>query len=455
MTELFLKQISLHKTKNFVLKRAMKKILLIALFFFIGLPHQFSYSNNHFSDLKKIESLSKSGEINKAIELLENLVRKYPQNIDLKIKLLQFYIQTNESGKKRLKLLASISKLQNKGKATDYKVKKIISQVKKSYLDKQLATKNISSQSEWTKYIDVTVKSTNNSNVNDVSNSNTFFSSGSVTNYASGTVKSDNTYSLITSYGAYKTLKDGSELDLSLSYYGTDQDSDDNLAGNTKSFDVGHIKQLNNHELSSYYSFSIQDYNTDADYFSHDFSIEDKINIFDKNYFILGLSLGKLAYDNTEVFSTSNNGNYDKAGFNIGYEIEFTDKDTINLNYIFNKYDAKINYNSYDNNDWSINYTKQFDKLTLLYSLSYTENQYDASNSSVLSTKVREDEILNNYLALYGRSEDFKFLSKYSYLKDTFFKITYSDVKSNSNILNYDYDKETISLSLTKRKYLN
>jgi hypothetical protein len=169
----------------------------------------------------------------------------------------------------------------------------------------------------------------------------------------------------------------------------------------------------------------------------------------------LGLSLGKLAYDNTEFFSTSNNGNYDKAGFNIGYEIEFTDKDTINLNYIFNKYDAKINYNSYDNNDWSINYTKQFDKLTLLYSLSYTENQYDASNSSVLSTKVREDEILNNYLALYGRSEDFKFLSKYSYLKDTFFKITYSDVKSNSNILNYDYDKETISLSLTKRKYLN
>lgn len=433
----------------------MKKILLIALFFFIGLPHQFSYSNNHFSDLKKIESLSKSGDINKAIELLENLVRKYPQNIDLKIKLLQFYIQTNESGKKRLKLLASISKLQNKGKATDYKVKKIISQVKKSYLDKQLATKNISSQSEWTKYIDVTVKSTNNSNVNDVSNSNTFFSSGSVTNYASGTVKSDNTYSLITSYGAYKTLKDGSELDLSLSYYGTDQDSDDNLAGNTKSFDVGHTKQLNNHELSSYYSFSIQDYNTDADYFSHDFSIEDKINIFDKNYFILGLSLGKLAYDNTEFFSTSNNGNYDKAGFNIGYEIEFTDKDTINLNYIFNKYDAKINYNSYDNNDWSINYTKQFDKLTLLYSLSYTENQYDASNSSVLSTKVREDEILNNYLALYGRSEDFKFLSKYSYLKDTFFKITYSDVKSNSNILNYDYDKETISLSLTKRKYLN
>jgi len=433
----------------------MKKILLIALFFFIGLPHQFSYSNNHFSDLKKIESLSKSGDINKAIELLENLVRKYPQNIDLKIKLLQFYIQTNESGKKRLKLLASISKLQNKGKATDYKVKKIISQVKKSYLDKQLATKNISSQSEWTKYIDVTVKSTNNSNVNDVSNSNTFFSSGSVTNYASGTVKSDNTYSLITSYGAYKTLKDGSELDLSLSYYGTDQDSDDNLAGNTKSFDVGHTKQLNNHELSSYYSFSIQDYNTDADYFSHDFSIEDKINIFDKNYFILGLSLGKLAYDNTEFFSTSNNGNYDKAGFNIGYEIEFTDKDTINLNYIFNKYDAKINYNSYDNNDWSINYTKQFDKLTLLYSLSYTENQYDASNSSVLSTKVREDEILNNYLALYGRSEDFKLLSKYSYLKDTFFKITYSDVKSNSNILNYDYDKETISLSLTKRKYLN
>jgi len=433
----------------------MKKILLIALFFFIGLPHQFSYSNNHFSDLKKIESLSKSGDINKAIELLENLVRKYPQNIDLKIKLLQFYIQTNESGKKRLKLLASISKLQNKGKATDYKVKKIISQVKKSYLDKQLATKNISSQSEWTKYIDVTVKSTNNSNVNDVSNSNTFFSSGSVTNYASGTVKSDNTYSLITSYGAYKTLKDGSELDLSLSYYGTDQDSDDNLAGNTKSFDVGHTKQLNNHELSSYYSFSIQDYNTDADYFSHDFSIEDKINIFDKNYFILGLSLGKLAYDNTEFFSTSNNGNYDKDGFNIGYEIEFTDKDTINLNYIFNKYDAKINYNSYDNNDWSINYTKQFDKLTLLYSLSYTENQYDASNSSVLSTKVREDEILNNYLALYGRSEDFKLLSKYSYLKDTFFKITYSDVKSNSNILNYDYDKETISLSLTKRKYLN
>lgn len=433
----------------------MKKILLIALFFFIGLPHQFSYSNNHFSDLKKIESLSKSGDINKAIELLENLVRKHPQNIDLKIKLLQFYIQTNESGKKRLKLLASISKLQNKGKATDYKVKKIISQVKKSYLDKQLATKNISSQSEWTKYIDVTVKSTNNSNVNDVSNSNTFFSSGSVTNYASGTVKSDNTYSLITSYGAYKTLKDGSELDLSLSYYGTDQDSDDNLAGNTKSFDVGHTKQLNNHELSSYYSFSIQDYNTDADYFSHDFSIEDKINIFDKNYFILGLSLGKLAYDNTEFFSTSNNGNYDKTGFNIGYEIEFTDKDTINLNYIFNKYDAKINYNSYDNNDWSINYTKQFDKLTLLYSLSYTENQYDASNSSVLSTKAREDEILNNYLALYGRSEDFKFLSKYSYLKDTFFKITYSDVKSNSNILNYDYDKETISLSLTKRKYLN
>ena len=423
----------------------MKKILLIALFFFIGLPHQFSYSNNHFSDLKKIESLSKSGDINKAIELLENLVRKHPQNIDLKIKLLQFYIQTNESGKKRLKLLASISKLQNKGKATDYKVKKIISQVKKSYLDKQLATKNISSQSEWTKYIDVTVKSTNNSNVNDVSNSNTFFSSGSVTNYASGTVKSDNTYSLITSYGAYKTLKDGSELDLSLSYYGTDQDSDDNLAGNTKSFDVGHTKQLNNHELSSYYSFSIQDYNTDAD----------KINIFDKNYFILGLSLGKLAYDNTEFFSTSNNGNYDKTGFNIGYEIEFTDKDTINLNYIFNKYDAKINYNSYDNNDWSINYTKQFDKLTLLYSLSYTENQYDASNSSVLSTKAREDEILNNYLALYGRSEDFKFLSKYSYLKDTFFKITYSDVKSNSNILNYDYDKETISLSLTKRKYLN
>ena len=42
-------------------------------------------------------------------------------------------------------------------------------------------------------------------------------------------------------------------------------------------------------------------------------------------------------------------------------------------------------------------------------------------------------------------------LLKYEFLKNIFYSASYSDIKSKSNILNYDYHKDIYKFGLTKR----
>ena len=77
-----------------------------------------------------------------------------------------------------------------------------------------------------------------------------------------------------------------------------------------------------------------------------------------------------------------------------------------------------------------------------------SKNKYDKSDTFVKSDTVRDDEIITNSLTLSGNLED---LIKNKYIKNVFYNLSYSDIESSSNILNYDYDKEIIKFGLTKR----
>ena len=113
-----------------------------------------------------------------------------------------------------------------------------------------------------------------------------------------------------------------------------------------------------------------------------------------------------------------------------------------------NQYNAKLDSYGYENNFYTISNSGKIGFLNYTISHSNNSNKYDKSDTFVKSDTVRDDEIVTNSVTLSGNLED---LIKNKYIKNVFYNLSYSDIESSSNILNYDYDKEIIKFGLTKR----
>ena len=385
---------------------------------------------------KEQESL---GNYKTVIATLERLSDLYSENLDLKLYLLSISLKIDS--KERTKTIIDEIKQSEKLTANIREQLNSLTQT----LENQKKPRD---ENDWIRYVDFGVNISEENNVNTVSNSKTLYISDSLSNYAADTIYEDSYNDVFVRTGAFKKLSDTSNLSLSLGKNITQQNRDKNRENDLDSLFINYNKQFNKNYTSAFFSLNNNNFVNDAENVIYNITLENRYLTKPNQNFLISSNMGITDYRTDNTFSSADNKNNTYYGFATGYEYFLSNTNNIKFKLGINQYDAKLDSYGYENNFYAISNSGKIGFLNYTISHSNNSNEYDKSDTFVKSDTIRDDEIKTNNIILSGNLED---LIKNNYLKNIFYNLSYSDIESRSNILNYDYDKEVIKFGITKR----
>jgi len=385
---------------------------------------------------KEQESL---GNYKTVIATLERLSDLYSENLDLKLYLLSISLKIDS--KERTKTIIDEIKQSEKLTANIREQLNSLTQT----LENQKKPRD---ENDWIRYVDFGVNFSEENNVNTVSNSKTLYISDSLSNYAADTIYEDSYNDVFVRTGAFKKLSDTSNLSLSLGKNITQQNRDKNRENDLDSLFINYNKQFNKNYTSAFFSLNNNNFVNDAENVIYNITLENRYLTKPNQNFLISSNMGITDYRTDNTFSSADNKNNTYYGFATGYEYFLSNTNNIKFKLGINQYDAKLDSYGYENNFYTISNSGKIGFLNYTISHSNNSNEYDKSDTFVKSDTIRDDEIKTNNIILSGNLED---LIKNNYLKNIFYNLSYSDIESRSNILNYDYDKEVIKFGITKR----
>ena len=385
---------------------------------------------------KEQESL---GNYKTVIATLERLSDLYSENLDLKLYLLSISLKIDS--KERTKTIIDEIKQSEKLTANIREQLNSLTQT----LENQKKPRD---ENDWIRYIDFGVNFSEENNVNTVSNSKTLYISDSLSNYAADTIYEDSYNDVFVRTGAFKKLSDTSNLSLSLGKNITQQNRDKNRENDLDSLFINYNKQFNKNYTSAFFSLNNNNFVNDAENVIYNITLENRYLTKPNQNFLISSNMGITDYRTDNTFSSADNKNNTYYGFATGYEYFLSNTNNIKFKLGINQYDAKLDSYGYENNFYAISNSGKIGFLNYTISHSNNSNEYDKSDTFVKSDTIRDDEIKTNNIIISGNLED---LIKNNYLKNIFYNLSYSDIESRSNILNYDYDKEVIKFGITKR----
>ena len=385
---------------------------------------------------KEQESL---GNYKTVIATLERLSDLYSENLDLKLYLLSISLKIDS--KERTKTIIDEIKQSEKLTANIREQLNSLTQT----LENQKKPRD---ENDWIRYVDFGVNFSEENNVNTVSNSKTLYISDSLSNYAADTIYEDSYNDVFVRTGAFKKLSDTSNLSLSLGKNITQQNRDKNRENDLDSLFINYNKQFNKNYTSAFFSLNNNNFVNDAENVIYNITLENRYLTKPNQNFLISSNMGITDYRTDNTFSSADNKNNTYYGFATGYEYFLSNTNNIKFKLGINQYDAKLDSYGYENNFYAISNSGKIGFLNYTISHFNNSNEYDKSDTFVKSDTIRDDEIKTNNIILSGNLED---LIKNDYLKNIFYNLSYSDIESRSNILNYDYDKEVIKFGITKR----
>lgn len=385
---------------------------------------------------KEQESL---GNYKTVIATLERLSDLYSENLDLKLYLLSISLKIDS--KERTKTIIDEIKQSEKLTANIREQLNSLTQT----LENQKKPRD---ENDWIRYVDFGVNFSEENNVNTVSNSKTLYISDSLSNYAADTIYEDSYNDVFVRTGAFKKLSDTSNLSLSLGKNITQQNRDKNRENDLDSLFINYNKQFNKNYTSAFFSLNNNNFVNDAENVIYNITLENRYLTKPNQNFLISSNMGITDYRTDNTFSSADNKNNTYYGFATGYEYFLSNTNNIKFKLGINQYDAKLDSYGYENNFYTISNSGKIGFLNYTISHSNNSNEYDKSDTFVKSDTIRDDEIKTNNIIISGNLED---LIKNNYLKNIFYNLSYSDIESRSNILNYDYDKEVIKFGITKR----
>ena len=381
------------------------------------------------------------GNYKSVIATLERLTSLYPENIDLKLYYLTISIRI-DSTDRTLQLIREIKDSKEITKEINAEIEIILA---------NLNNEKTKEKSKWNRYIDFSVTNTTNTNINNISETGQFYVSDSISNYASNEVKKDNLTSSSIKIGASRMINDNSKLNFNFGYTQTNQEKDNTNINSLDSISINYGYVLNRNYISSTISYNHNDYKYQADTEAFKLNINNRFQINDKNYLRAGITYGKTNFNQTATYSTTREKNNEQKGLNFGYDFYLNPKNIFQLSYKINDFDANADQYGYEQNQLSLSYTRALSFGNVTLSSSQAKNEYDRDDTFVRTGIIRDDTITNNSISLNGNLFSIAPLNKIDFFENLFYFMTYSQIKSSSNLINYDYDKEVFSIGLTKR----
>ena len=424
----------------------IKKIILILFLIFfssktfaeITFEQILQDPNNLELNLQYAKEQEALGNYKPVIATLERLSDIYSDNLDLKLYLLSISLKID-------------SKERTKDIIDQIKRSPVLTNAIRQRLDeivKTLEAQDKQQKNEWVQFIDIGYNSTLDNNVNTKSDSNTLYISDSLSNYAADTIDDDDFQNIGIKYGAYKQLSNTSNINFNVGKGLTRQNRDKNKENDAHSLFVNYNKQINKNYISTFYSLNENNNLHESDYVVHSFILENRYGFRPNQNIVLSGNYSLTDYRTDSVFTAAEDKNNEAQGLTVGYEYFINQNNNIKFKYGFNDYNAKLDSYGYDNEYRRINYFTRIKNINFNLSQTINYNTYDKADTFVKSDTIRDDEIKTNSISLSGSLDQ---LLRLEFLKNIFYSVSYSDIKSKSNILNYDYHKDIYKFGLTKR----
>lgn len=425
-----------------------KKILLLNLLLLITFKayaedkiQYFEILNNPTDlelNLQFVKQQEELGNFKAVISTLERLSDIYSDNLDLKLYLLSISLKIDS--KERTKDIIDQIK---RSPALTNAIRQRLDEIIKT-LDQQENQKN----NEWVKFVDIGFNSTLDNNVNTKSDSDTLYISDSLSNYAANTVDDDDYQNTSIKYGAYKQLSKTSNINFNIGKAFTRQNRDKNKENDLHSLFVNYNKQINKNYISTFYTFNENNNIHESDYLVHSLIVENRYGLKPNQNLVLSGNYSLTDYRTDSTFTSAEDKNNEAQGLAIGYEYFFNQNNNIKIKYGFNDYNAKLDSYGYDNEYQRISYSTRIKNINFNLSQTINYNIYDKADTFVKSDTIRDDKIRTNTVSVSGSLDQ---LLNYQFFKGIFYSLSYTDIKSTSNILNYDYNKDLYKFGLTKR----
>jgi len=390
-------------------------------------------------NLKYAQQQGKMGNYKQTISTLERLNMIYPDNVEIKLYLLSVLVQIDSPEKANT--IIEEMKLRRDLETEDLEALK---EIEEELKDKE--------PSLWTINLDTGLASVWSNNINSVSKTRLKMSSDSRDEF--GSAMYDRTGSGAVGLSITRPVGEGSSLLINFAHTTSDQyqepDDDFQSYGLTFGFDTS----LGNQNLSPYLIMSKTDNMADADAFSFMYGIGGFFSVGERNSFSYGYAYTDSKSNHNSEDNTANEANAIGHGYTLGHDFIVNRLISTSIGLGYSDSDANVDAgNDAETYDFSLAINLAFPWAFISASSSHSFNDYKKADSSVVSDMARSDYAHTYGLALTKAIGDF--FPAIDPNRSFFINLSYENVESEGNIINYDYEAESFSMSFSKSLKLN
>ena len=380
-----------------------------------------------------------AGNVNEGINTLKRMIKMYPNNNKIKFDLIRIYKQIGNTSEP----LGLINEIQKNPNSTEADLK-LAKEFESSF---NFVHGEPEEPPKWSLSASISFGLNQDNNVGSVSKTRLQSSDDALSEF--GDARFDHTYTSGLGLTAFRFLGERSSLMINTSVGNSDQ-----VQSNSSDYDnYGAVFALDtyfgNQNFAPYFMMSKYENKHSAEMLSYLYGFDVGIPVGKRNKFSYGYSYSNTKYDHNSSYPAI--GDYNSFGSSYSLSHNFYKNNIISTSTSLTYSDSDVvvdagnDLESYELG-LSVNFAYPWAYISVGNTLTFTD--YKKVDTSINSNILRSDAVNTVDLSLSKAVGDF--LPLIDPKKNLVMNISYEKVFSESNIINYDYIDDAISLGISK-----
>ena len=380
-----------------------------------------------------------AGNVNEGINTLKRMIKMYPNNNKIKFDLIRIYKQIGNTNEP----LALINEIQKNPNSTEADLK-LAKEFESSF---NFVHGEPEEPSKWSLSASISFGLNQDNNVGSVSKTRLQSSDDALSEF--GDARFDHTYTSGLGLTAFRFLGERSSLMINTSVGNSDQ-----VQSNSSDYDnYGAVFALDtyfgNQNFAPYLMMSKYENKHSAEMLSYLYGFDVGIPVGKRNKISYGYSFSNTKYDRNSTYPSI--GDYNSFGSSYSLSHNFYKDNIISTSTSLSYSDSDVvvdagnDLESYELG-LSVNFAYPWAYISVGNTLTFTD--YKKVDTSINSNILRSDAVNTVDFSLSKAVGDF--LPLIDPKKNLVMNISYEKVFSESNIINYDYIDDAISLGISK-----
>ena len=381
------------------------------------------------------------GRYKATLSTLERLNMLYPVNTDIKLYLISILLKMDSEAKLQLMIETMLQDPNTTKETRDY-IEGILNTIREQTKPKE----------KWFAYVDVNYIQTDNSNIDGVSKTGNLYAQDNISEFPG--LKYDKTYSRGGSITIGKNLNPTSAISFNGGLSVNTQNKGEENESDLSSGSISYSKVIGKHFILPYIFYSKSNERFTADLSTKGVGFNNSYNINKNNSINYSSSFSTTEYNTTVANMDNEPANADNEIYttSIGYNFSFSDVNLISSKISYTEKDALKDYNAYAGPGLNIGYTRILPFGTLKLEKTFQSNNYEEKNTFIHSTISREDDIETSQAQLSGRlAQLLPFIKKFDPESKIFYNFKYTEIDSDSSLLQNSSLRKNTSFSIVKR----